>query len=269
MKTYELFTNENLRTFLLLKNLRSFLLLKNLRTFLDGKTYGLFLQMKTYELFTNENLRTFLLLKNLRSFLLLKNLRTFLDGKTYGLFLQMKNLRTFLLLKKLTDFLVYKKYNCSTLCYSFKFTILFMMGRRTFAFNNVLTVDKVDEFYIRIENEYFINTVVNDGSKKYIQYMGCIVEKLDTTVILQEMKDCTYPKLRNVTGIIQFRSKQKLRYVKRFLLTCLGKTMCRHLFVAPVPNVDKFHGSVKEKEVGACRMRVWGKFKNRKNKSRI
>ena len=145
-----------------------------------------------------------------------------------------------------------------------------MMGRHTFAFNNVLTVDKVDEFYARIENLLkdlkWFDMVVNERCKDCVQYMDCYVEGQDTSVILQEMKDRTYPKLRNVTGIIQFASKHKLADVKRFFLSGFGKTLCLHLFVVPVPNVNKFRSFVNEDVGCPCRVRTWGKFKNRKNK---
>ena len=146
------------------------------------------------------------------------------------------------------------------------------MTRHTFAFNNVLNVDQVDEFYARMENLHknlkWLDMVVDARCEDSVQYMNCYVQELNTSVRLQEMMDHTYPKLRNVTGIIQFASKHKLADVKRFFLSDFGETLCQHLFVVPVPNVNKFRSFVAEDVGKPCRAKTWGKFKNRKNKNR-
>ena len=140
-----------------------------------------------------------------------------------------------------------------------------MMGRHTFVFNNVLPVDKVDDFYERLKDFKSLDMLVNGRCRDVVLYMDCRVEGLDTSVRLQEMTDRNYPKLRNVVGRIQFASKQKLADVKRFLLSGFGKTLCSHLFVVPAPNVEKCHGGfVQEPGLGWHRRSEWGKFKKRK-----
>ena len=145
-----------------------------------------------------------------------------------------------------------------------------MMARYTFAFNNVLLVDQVDKFYARMEhlmaNLKWLDMTVDGRCEDSVQYMDCHVLGQSTLVLLQEMNDRTYPKLRNIAGIIQFASKHKLEDVKRFFLSDFGETLCLHLFVVPVPNVYKFRKFVTEERV--CQRREWGKFKNRKNKNR-
>ena len=145
-----------------------------------------------------------------------------------------------------------------------------MMGRTTFAFSNVLTVDKVDDFFERFEkivdNVQFLDRCVERRDQHAVQYLDCYVERRDQSVVERECVDPNYPRLRNVVGMIQFGLKQELPNVKQLFLSGFGKTLCVHLFVLPVLNVNKFHGFVKEQETGVCRAWTWGKFKKPKNK---
>ena len=145
-----------------------------------------------------------------------------------------------------------------------------MMGGHTFAFNNVLTVDKVDDFFERLESLYIrtlFEVIVDEQHPdvKYtdvIQYVDCYVEQRDQTIA--ELNP-NYPKLRNVVGRIQFASKHTLTDVKLLLLCALGKSLCAHLFVVPSRNVKKIHGGfVNEKEPRVCQRMVLGKLKRRK-----
>ena len=142
------------------------------------------------------------------------------------------------------------------------------MGRHTFAFNNVLTVDKVDNFYAQLKHLFealkCTDMIVYGRCVDSVRYMDCFVEGLDTAVQLQEMKDGSYPKLRNLKGTIQFASKHKLADVKRLFLSGLGKTLCRHLFIVPVPNVYKYRKFANEDVGGNHRCYCWGKLKKTK-----
>ena len=145
-----------------------------------------------------------------------------------------------------------------------------MMGRTTFAFSNVLTADKVDDFFERfenlVENIKFLESLVNRRDQDAVQYLNCYVEQRDQSVVERECVDPNYPRLRNVVGMIQFVSKHELPDVKQLFLSGFGKTLCLHLFVVPLLNVNKFRGFVKEKETGVCRAWTWGKFKNQRTK---
>ena len=142
------------------------------------------------------------------------------------------------------------------------------MGRHTFAFSNVLPVDKVDDFYVQLKHLFedlkFIDMIGYGQCVDSLRYMDCMVEGLDTEVQLQELTDGSYPKLRNLKGTIQFASKHKLTDVKRLFLSGLGKTLCRHLFIVPVPNVYKYRRFANEDVRGNHRCDWWGKFKKPK-----
>ena len=139
-----------------------------------------------------------------------------------------------------------------------------MMGQTTFAFSNVLPVDKVDDFFERfkrtLETIEFLESLLNQRDQHAVQYLNCYVEQRDQSVIERECVDRNYPRLRNVVGMIQFVSQRELPDVKQFFLCNFGTTLCLHLFVLPLLNVNEFRGFVKDKETGVCRAWTWGKF---------
>ena len=128
------------------------------------------------------------------------------------------------------------------------------MGRNTFAFSNVVTVEEVDDFFKKFEERIH---PFDD-----VQYWACYVERRDAYVVDRESYDPDYLKLRNVKGMVQFGLKQELSDVKRWFLSVFGKMLCMHLFVLPVLDVVKHYNFVKETEgLGPTRICRCGKFK--------
>ena len=119
------------------------------------------------------------------------------------------------------------------------------MGRNTFAFSNVVNVEKVDDFLKKFKERIH---PFDD-----VQYWSCYVER--------EYDDD--PRKRNVKGMVQFGMKQELPDVKRWFLSVFGNMLCLHLFVLPVLDVDKVYSFVKQQEKESRPIRAWsyGKFR--------
>ena len=126
------------------------------------------------------------------------------------------------------------------------------MGRNTFAFSNVLNVEKVDDFFEKFKER--VHPFDN------VQYWSCYVEGVYPPMY-EDMNDD--PGKRNVKGMVQFGLKQELPDVKQWFLSVFGNMLCVHLFVLPVLDVHKVYSFVKEQGKESRHGRAWsyGKFK--------